>query len=78
MYDEECFNNLNSNTLCNTFTPKIKGIQRITYLMLPSFSYFKDFIMVLLSQYEETVEGFLFIMKDGNFDCGIYLITAIE
>ena len=75
---EECFNNLNTNTLCNTFTPKIKGIKRITYLMFPSLSYFKDIIIMLLSQYEETVKGSLFIMKDGNFDCVSYLITAIE
>ena len=33
---------------------------------------------MLLSQYEELVKGSLFIMKDGNFDCVSYLITAIE
>ena len=26
-----------TNTKCNTFTPKIKGIQRVTYLTLPWF-----------------------------------------
>ena len=26
-----------TNTKCNTFTPKIKGIQRVTYLMSPWF-----------------------------------------
>ena len=26
-----------TNTKCNTFTPKIKGIQRVTYVMSPWF-----------------------------------------
>ena len=29
-------------------------------------------------QYESSVEGSIFIMKNGSFDHEIYLITAIE
>ena len=34
--------------------------------------------MMFPSEYESTVEGSVFILKDESFDCGIYLITVIK
>ena len=50
--------------------------------MLPFLPYcegnIEGIIMMLLLQYENIVEGSIFIIKDGNFDRGICLITVIE
>ena len=52
----------------NTFTPKIKGIYRVTYLTLNWFE---------PSNYKGFVAAPIFIITDGGFDGGIYLITAV-
>ena len=54
------------NYICNTFTPKIKGIQRVTYLMSP---WFEGNIVMSPLPYKSFVEGSIFIIKVGGFDC---------
>ena len=69
--------------LCNPFTPKIKGIHRVTYLMLPWFEgNIFDVALIQGTMLPSTYEGFvaasIFIIKCGSFDHGIYLITTVE
>ena len=52
---------IKAQLLCNTFTHKIKGIQRVTYLMLPRF---ESYIMMQLLHYEIFVAASTFIIKD--------------
>ena len=58
--------------ICNTFTPKIKGIQRVTYLML---SWFDGNIAMSPSPYKGFVEGSIFIIK---VDRGFYLSQQLK
>ena len=61
--------------LCNTFPPRIKGIQGVTYLMLP---WFEGNIAMSPSPYKGFVEGSIFIIKDGGFDCRFYLSQQLK
>ena len=69
-----------TNTKCNTFALKIKGIQRVAYLMSPCFkgNIFDVALVVALLPYEGFVEGSIFIIKVGGFDCGFYLSQQLK
>ena len=72
------------NYICNNFTPRIKGIWRVTYLMSPWFEGNIFDVALVRGQhcdvtlYKGFVEGSIFIIKVGGFDRGFYLSQQLK
>ena len=65
--------------ICKTFTPKIEGIQRVTYLMSPWFEgNIFDVALVQGQHHKGFVKGSIFIIKVGGFDRGFYLSQQLK
>ena len=71
--------------ICNTFAPKIKGIQGVAYLMSPWFRGNIFDVALVRGQHHDVAltlqrlfEGSIFIIKVGGFDCGFYLSQQLK